>query len=175
MTKYLLFVLLFTSGVTHAQLLVKLNPAGFWAGPASGSAEIFLNNRISASLDGYWLPGKTVGNIGFYGGGAGVSGRFYATRLERPRGLFLSPFVAEQWIGYQDIRSIRHNYHFTALGGQAGFQWVWQKIISLEIGAGGWSGLNVPVEQRSYGVNIYYGEGFNWWVNVAVGVVLWTK
>ena len=170
---FLIFPFLATEA--SAQLVAKINPGGLLLGTGSASLEGFLSNRISAQLDGYLTPGATKSGIDFSGAGLGLSARFYATTSERPTGLFLSPFVAQHWVSFNDVRAIEHRYNFTALGGQVGYQLEFNRMLSVELGGGIWTGLNVPTFKQAFGVNEYYGEGLNFWLNIGVGIVLWSK
>jgi hypothetical protein len=166
---------IFFIGQLEAQLVAKVNPAGLAFGLGSGSLEGFVSNRFSLQLDGYIIPSSERGGLDFSGGGVGVSGRFYATSSPRPTGLFASPFVAQQWVSFNDIRSIAHSYNITALGGQVGYQLTIKKIVTIEAAAGIWTGLNVPNIKQAFGVKEYYGEGASFWLNVGAGFVLWSK
>lgn len=166
---------LFLCGAATAQLVVKANPGGLITGVGSASVECFATRRISGQLDGYLIPVTEKKGLPFSGGGVGLSARYYATNNKRPTGLFVSPFVAQHWISFQDIRRIQHAYNYTALGGQIGYQHVFKGILVVDVGGGAWTGLNVPSIRQALGVSDYYGEGINWWVNIGVGLVLWSK
>lgn len=163
------------SGISVAQVVVKVNPGGLALGAGSASVEWFASNRISAQLDVYWMPGTTRNSLTFSGTGVGVSGRYYATSSDRPTGLFISPMLAQHWISFDDLRSVPQQYSYTALGGHLGYQHTRMKILTIELGAGLWSGINVPTIKQSFGSSDYYGKGLNVWLNLGLGIVLWSK
>lgn len=158
-----------------AQLVAKVNPGGLLSGTGSGSLEWFVSRHFSVQLDGYLTPGATKGDTEFSGGGAGVSARYYLSAADRPTGLFVAPFVAQHWVAFDDARSVAYNYNFTALGGQVGYQLTFKKIMTVELGCGAWTGLNVPTFRQAFGVSDYYGEGLNFWLNASLGIVLWSE
>lgn len=175
LTALLLITFALLSGISVAQVVVKANPGGLALGAGSASVEWFASSRISAQLDGYWMPGTTRNSLTFSGAGVGVSGRYYATSSDRPTGLFISPMLAQHWIYFDDLRSVPYQYNFTSLGGQLGYQYTLKRIVTLEIGAGIWSGLNVPTIKQAFGSPDYYGKGLNVWLNAGLGIVLWSK
>jgi hypothetical protein len=176
--KQSIFILLFLThllGRADAQLIAKVNPGGLITGLGSASIECFASKRISGQLDGFFIRPTENNGISFAGAGAGVSARYYVTSKERPAGFFISPAVAEHWISFKDIRSIDHNYQYTALGGQIGYQAAHRKIITFEVAGGLWTGLNVPTIVQAFGVKNYYGEGLNWWLSIGLGLIIWSK
>jgi len=168
-----LILLVGFTGSGSAQVVVKVNPGGLILGAGSASLEWFANPRLSLQVDGHVMPGNTLNGLSFSGGGAGLSGRFYATASPRPTGLFASGVLAQHWISFRDIRSIEHQYTYTALGAHLGYQLTINNILTLEAGAGIWTGVNVPQIRQAFGVNEYYGEGANLWLNLGVGVLIW--
>lgn len=174
------FILFFStffllSKSVDAQLVLKANPGGLLLGPGSSSVEWFVSSRFSMQADGYFLPGSKRDNIKFYGAGAGVSGRLYASDAARPTGFFVSPFVAQYWIAFDDLRSVSHQYNFVALGGQVGYQKILKETVTIEAGIGLWTGLNVPFIDQAFGVANYFGEGANVWLNLGIGLVIWKR
>jgi len=171
----LFFAITFCCSTLSAQLVAKINPGGLLTATGSGSLEWFVSQRFSVQLDGYLTPGTTKGDTEFAGGGAGVSARCYLGAADRPTGLFVSPFVAQHWVAFEDIRSVAYNYNFTALGGQVGYQLTINNILTVELGCGAWAGLNVPTFKQAFGVGDYYGEGLKLWLNLGAGVAIWKK
>ncbi len=162
-------------GRADAQLTLKVNPGGLITGLGSAGIECFVGKRISGQLDGFFIRPTEKNGISFTGAGAGVSARYYVTSNQRPAGLFISPAVVEHWILFKDIRSVDHAYQYTALGGQIGYQAAHRKIITFEVAGGLWTGLNVPTITQAFGVKNYYGEGLNWWLNIGLGLIIWSK
>lgn len=175
--KHFTLVLLFSSvgfwGTATAQFVAKANPGGLLLGAGSASLELFLNQRFSAQLDGHFMPKNTLNGLPFSGAGVGLSGRFYATASTRPTGLFASATAARHWMTVRDLRTVEHQYAYTALGIHAGYQLTLINMITLEAGAGVWTGINIPQIRQAFGVNEYYGEGANFWLNLGVGVQIW--
>lgn len=169
----ILFACIGTTTPARAQLVVKANPGGLALDMGTGSVEYFVARHFSAQADAYFIPGTERQGTDYSGWGAGLSGRVYALARQRPSGLFLSPFLARYWMSFKDIRSVEHRYSFTALGGQLGCQWSLNHWLTVEGGAGIWTGLDVPTLKQTFGVTDYYGNGLNWHLNLGLGIVIW--
>jgi hypothetical protein len=156
----------------QAQLVAKLNPLGLALETGSASVEYFLGRHFSAQIDGYWVPSAQREGTEFSGGGVGLSLRYYIGTDRRPTGLFVSPMVASLGASFQDLRGLRYQYGYTALGGQLGYQRSFGGLLTIELGVGAWQGLGIE-KQQTFGVGEYFGEGTNLWLNLGLGLLIW--
>jgi hypothetical protein len=140
----------------NAQSVIKVNPIGLAFGSINADYEKFLNDKTSFQIGANFISRK-IDDVRYTGFGVQAQYRWYLTKNDRPKGLFVGPTAAFNFVGYDDnFAEESDNYSFLAIGGLIGYQWVFGENFTFEAGIGPNFGIPFSdVDDDAFGTGVY--------------------
>lgn len=149
-----LFFMVLTAA--NAQSVIKINPLGLAFGSINADFEKFINEKNSFQIGANFITRK-IDEVRYTGFGVQAQYRWYLTNNDRPKGLFVGPTAAFNFVAYDDnYYETSDNYAFLAVGGLIGYQWVFGENFTFEAGIG--PNFGIPfndVDDDAFGTGIY--------------------
>ncbi len=134
-------IAMFAFNFANAQSnVVKVNPLGMAFGIFNGTFEHALNEKTSVTVGLNYFNWKVINTSGL---GGEVAYRFYFSKNnDAPEGIYAAPFaginsLTYKWDHYNDDGSaIIHDKEtamFVTIGAQAGYQWIFDSGLALDL------------------------------------------
>jgi Protein of unknown function (DUF3575) len=159
--------ILFLSLSMNAQSYIKINPVSLAFGVIGVDYEKVVSDKNSFQVGANFIS-RGIGGFGYTGFGVSGSYRFYISKDDAPKGLFVSPTVSASFVSFKDNlfgSGTSSSYTSLGFGGLVGYQWLFSDDqFSFELGVGPQFGVILGTANSDA-----FGSGFFPQVSLSVG------
>jgi hypothetical protein len=155
--------ILFMSLSMNAQSYIKINPISLAFGFIGVDYEKVVSDKNSFQVGAGFIS-RGIGFLNYTGFSASGSYRFFISKDDAPKGLFVSPTVGVSFVSFKEngtltgtgVTLASSSYTALSIGGLVGYQWLFSDDqFSFELGVGPQYGISLGTSGTdAFGIGI---------------------